>query len=81
MDLGTSFTLLVALFAVLVIATYFLPTIVATIRNHPNALSICLLNFFLGWTVIGWFLALFWALAATNSPHVIVIENGRVVRS
>jgi hypothetical protein len=44
MDLGTSFTLLVALFAVLVIATYFLPTIVATIRNHPNALSICLLN-------------------------------------
>ena len=73
MDLGTSFTLLVALFAVLVIATYFLPTIVATIRNHPNALSICLLNFFLGWTLLGWLGAL------VCSAHA--INNGRDVWS
>ena len=33
----------------------------------------------LRWTR-GWFLALFWALAAHSGPHVIVIENGRVVR-
>jgi hypothetical protein len=38
------------------------------------------LNFFLGWTGIGWVLALIWALAANPNPHVIVIENGRVVR-
>ena len=63
------------------IAMYWLPTLVALVRQTPSALGIAMLNFFLGWTVIGWFLALFWALAATNSPHVIVIENGRVVRS
>jgi len=67
MELGTSFTLLVLLFALLVIATYFLPTIVATIRNHPNALSICLLNFFLGWTLLGWLGALIWSAHAINN--------------
>jgi hypothetical protein len=40
-----------------------------------------MLNFFLGWTVVGWIMALIWALASNTSPHVIVIENGRVVRS
>jgi hypothetical protein len=59
---------------------YWLPTIIAIVRHAPSALGVAALNFFFGWTVIGWFLALFWALAAGNSPHVIVIENGRVVR-
>ena len=40
-----------------------------------------MLNFFLGWTVVGWLLALVWALAANTGTHVIVIENGRVLRS
>jgi len=31
--------------------------------------------------VVGWIMALIWALAANTNPHVIVIENGRVVRS
>jgi hypothetical protein len=57
---------LVLLFTLLVIVTYFLPTIVATIRNHPNALPICLLNFFLGWTLLGWLGALIWSALAIN---------------
>lgn len=60
---------------------YWLPTIIAIVRHAPSALGVAALNFFFGWTVIGWFLALFWALAAHSSPQVIVIENGRVVRS
>jgi hypothetical protein len=51
------------------------------VRQAPSALGVAALNFFFGWTVIGWFLALIWALAAHAGPHVIVIENGRVVRS
>jgi len=61
-------------------AFYFAPTFIALIRHHHNAVAIGMLNFFLGWTIIGWILALVWALAASNNPHVIVIENGRVVR-
>ena len=60
---------------------YWLPTIIAIVRQAPSALGVAALNFFFGWTVIGWFLALIWALATHSGPQVIVIENGRVVRS
>ena len=45
----------------IVTAMFFLPTIIAVSRNH-NGLAIFLLNFFLGWTVIGWFWALIWSV-------------------
>jgi hypothetical protein len=60
---------------------YWLPTIVAIARHTPSALGVAALNFFFGWTGIGWIMALVWALAAGNNSQVIVIENGRVVRS
>ena len=44
------------------LAFYFLPTIIALIRKQPNALAIFLLNFFLGWTFIGWVVSLVWAV-------------------
>lgn len=43
---------------------YFPPTIVAWARNHPNRVSIFLLNLLLGWTVIGWVAALIWSASA-----------------
>ena len=44
------------------LAFYFLPTIIALIRKQPNALAIFLLNFFLGWTFIGWVVSLVWSV-------------------
>ncbi len=41
---------------------YFLPTILAFARNKRDAGAILVLNFFLGWTCIGWIIALVWAL-------------------
>jgi hypothetical protein len=40
---------------------YFLPTVIALIKNKRDTLAIFLLNFFLGWTVIGWLVCLVWA--------------------
>ena len=40
---------------------YFLPTVVALVRHKRNTVSILLLNLFLGWTLIGWIVALLWA--------------------
>ena len=40
---------------------YFLPTIIASNRGHYVG-GIFLLNFFLGWTGIGWIILLLWAL-------------------
>lgn len=42
---------------------YFLPTIVAACRNRRNGVSIAVVNLFLGWTCIGWVVAMAWACA------------------
>jgi hypothetical protein len=49
---------------------YFLPTIIAAIRSKRDTLAIFLLNLFLGWSVIGWIVALIWA--AKNDVPVVV---------
>ena len=41
---------------------YFLPTILAFARNKRDTTAILVLNILLGWTVIGWVIALVWAL-------------------
>ncbi len=41
---------------------YFLPAIIALARNKRDTTSILLLNLFLGWTAIGWVIALVWAV-------------------
>ena len=56
---------------------YLLPAINAKSRKHPSTGAIFLLNLFLGWTVIGWLVALIWSATAT-STHVTTapIQNG-----
>tara|TARA_R110001583_G_scaffold4918_3_gene27504 strand:+ start:198 stop:431 length:234 start_codon:yes stop_codon:yes gene_type:complete len=46
---------------VVLVALYFLPLIIAALRDMPNAVAISVLNLFAGWTVIGWIVALVWA--------------------
>lgn len=60
----------IAGFILLAIAfiAYFLPTFIASRRDHPNGTSIFLLNLFLGWTFIGWLAALIWSASAINRP-------------
>ncbi|MGO9410831.1 MAG: superinfection immunity protein [Spirochaetia bacterium] len=45
----------------IVIFLYFLPFFVALMRSHKNAAAIFVLNLLLGWTFIGWVIALVWA--------------------
>ena len=47
--------------ALLIIALYFLPWILAGVRNHHNRGAIALTNITLGWTGLGWLIALIWA--------------------
>ena len=44
-------------------ALYFLPSIIATVRNHHNGWSIIVLNLFLGWTFLGWVVGLIWSVS------------------
>ena len=52
-------------FGVFLVFLYFLPGIVAWRRHHHQEGAIQLLNLLLGWTVIGWIIALIWAATAT----------------
>jgi hypothetical protein len=51
-------------------AMYFLPSIVAVARNKRDTSAILLLNLFLGWSVIGWIVALIWAVK-TDVPLMV----------
>lgn len=49
---------------------YFIPTVIAVIRDHHNKVAIAVLNTFLGWTFIGWVAALVWSVTANkNQPN------------
>jgi len=53
---------------------YFSPFIVALSRRKANLTTILLINLFLGWTFVGWVVALFLA-CATNPQQTIIVNN------
>jgi Zn-dependent protease with chaperone function len=64
-------------------ALYFLPALIAWTRKNHTA-AIFALNLFLGWTVIGWVIALVMALwssnaAAASSPPAAVSPEREMV--
>jgi len=48
----------------LVLMIYFAPAIVAAMRGHHNAFAIFLLTLLLGWSFVGWAIALVWSFTA-----------------
>lgn len=48
------------------LAIYFIPWFVAWYRGHHQILAIAVLNFFLGWSILGWVAALVWASTAVR---------------
>lgn len=58
-DAGLGFLCVALLF-------YFLPTFVAVARKHRNAVPIFIVNLLLGWSFVGWVVALAWAFTARD---------------
>ncbi len=54
---------------IIIVALYFIPTIIALLRGHRQTVAIGALNLLLGWTVLGWVGSLVWSL--TNSAAVV----------
>lgn len=71
------FRLAVFVCTILSLSIYFLPSIVADERLHPNTTAIFLLNLFLGATVIGWIGALIWAVTTHNNVKLNCNINGK----
>ena len=64
-------SVILAILGICAIITYFIPAIIASSRNHRNTRAILALNILLGWTLVGWTVALVWSLAVTGgNPEV-----------
>lgn len=57
-----------------IVGLYFLPTIIAAARHKQNTIAIGALNLFLGWSFIGWIVALIWALSADPQMYQHVVN-------
>jgi hypothetical protein len=55
---------------IVVLALYLIPLIVAMVRKVPNVGSVAVINVLLGWTFIGWVVAL--AMAVRTVPPAVV---------
>lgn len=65
--------------AIIIIALYLVPTIVALSRDMPNKGSTIAINLFLGWTLIGWVVALAMALGdPTPRGAQVIVQNNLV---
>jgi hypothetical protein len=56
----------------LCVLIYLSPVIVAILRKTPAAGTVFLINLFLGWTVIGWFVALAWSYVGGGQQTLVV---------
>ena len=58
---------------ILVLFLYFIPTIAG--YDKKNVGAIFALNLFLGWTLIGWVVALVWACTNDDKPAQAVVSD------
>jgi hypothetical protein len=64
MFIGDSVMELLAGYIFFIAIFYFLPWFVALGRGHNNTVAIFVLNLFLGWTFLGWVIALVWCFTS-----------------
>jgi Superinfection immunity protein len=64
-------------FLLVVALLYFIPTILAKGRNHHNAGAVFVINLLLGWTLVGWAVALAWAFTTPPpaQPTTVYIQK------
>ena len=55
------------------VALYFLPTLIGLRKR--NAGAIFALNLLLGWTIVGWVIALVWALTKEDVPSAVLVQT------
>ena len=64
------------------LALYFLPAIIADRRKRHDLLTLALFNACLGWTGLGWLIAICWAFLPNPPADVVgdIVRKRRVLR-
>lgn len=68
-------TFVAASFFLLAPVLYFYPMYEAYIHKQPNFFSIFALNLFLGWTLVGWVVALVWAVKSQDPIKTVTVNT------
>jgi len=58
---------------IVLLFVYFIPTIISWNKRNSKLLMVC--NLFIGWTGIGWFLSLLWALNINRQHTIIIVQE------
>ncbi len=61
------------LLGLLALLSYLLPSIIAILRKVPSTGSVLVINLFLGWSVVGWIVALALAFRSKQQPYADVV--------
>lgn len=56
------------LLVIMLVCVWLFPISIAGLRGHPNTAAIAALDILLGWTFVGWAVALVWSLTAIERP-------------
>lgn len=64
------------LLGLVAVVVYFVPAAVGFARRKENRFAIFLLNLFLGWSLLGWVVALVWAVSKDRVPQAVVAQAG-----
>lgn len=62
------------IYVIICLGIYFIPSIIGFARGHKNKWGIFILNLFLGWSILGWIVALLWSFVDPKD-NIVVINN------
>ncbi len=71
LSMGIVGIVILVVLAIIGLIIYFIPTTVARKNKSPNKVAVILLNIFLGWSLIGWIIALVLACKKPAPPTTI----------
>ena len=57
---------------------YFFPTMICLLRKHNNKIPIFIVNIILGWTFIGWVVALVWSFTSNTENQKVTQQQNTV---
>ncbi len=79
LGMGVFGIVILVLLAIIGLVIYFIPTSVARKNKSPNKVAVIILNIFLGWSLIGWVIALVLA-CKKPAPQTTINTTGNTIQ-
>lgn len=68
------------LITIITLAVYFLPSLIALVRNHHNKIALIVTNLLLGWTGVVWLVTLIWSFTNQKETNIVINNTQGVAK-